>query len=245
MSFIVCNNSKAIIKSVGRIFSDEDGPLTATSTSFVDSDETRIRIVQLHLSQLKSVAIFPGQVVMVAGFNPRGDRFIVNEIITEQHLDPVKPIKRPFSANEQLTFLVAAGLFTNEDDFHYKPLHSLLSHLRENKTDVVVLLGPFINDDHQLINEDIATSSSFNTFFEQIIDWIMDAAGTDTSVLIVSSYQDIIAEPVYPTAPYELLSKYKNLQFLPDPSMIDIEGIIMAMTSVDVVNHLIKCELAL
>lgn len=236
---------KAIIKSVGTIFADDDGPLTQTSTILVGSDETRCRMVHLNLSQVKSFAIFPGQIVMVSGFNPRGDRFMVQEIITEQDLNSVKPIKWSISSDEQLTFLVAASPFTSEDDFLYKPLHSLLSHLKENKADILLLLGPFINDDHKLIFEDFAISSTFNTFFEQILDWIMEAAGTDTTVLIVPSYRDVNAEPVYPTMPYEFSTKYKNLHFLSDPSMIDIEGIIMGMNSVDVVDHLLKSELAL
>lgn len=243
----ISNTFKEIIKSVGMIFSDDDGPLTQTSTILVGSDEMRYRKVHLNLSQAKSIAIFPGQVVMVSGFNPRGDRFIVNEIITEQHLVPVKsPIECTNAVDGQLILLVAASPFTQDDDFQYRPLQALLSFLRENKADVVLLIGPFIDDDEQkLISEEFAINSSFNSSFEQMIDWIMEAVGSDTIVLIVSSCRDVISEPVYPTMPYEFTSKYKNLYLLPDPSMIDIEGIIMAMTSVDVVEHLIKSELAM
>lgn len=60
----------------------------------------------------------------------------------------------------------------------------------------------------------------------------------------MASHKDAHADPVYPTMPYQLQKPYPNVHLLPDPSMIDLNGIVIGMTSTDIVDHILTNELA-
>lgn len=67
----------------------------------------------------------------------------------------------------------------------------------------------------------------------------------DTRVIVVASSRDAHSKIVYPTHPYNLKQRnFPNLTFLPDPSIISINGIIIGLTSTDVIGHLTEVELA-
>lgn len=66
-----------------------------------------------------------------------------------------------------------------------------------------------------------------------------------TKIVIVTSHKDANADPVYPTMSVPLRKSYPNVHVLPDPSMIDLNGIVMGMTSTDIMQHIISNELAL
>lgn len=68
---------------------------------------------------------------------------------------------------------------------------------------------------------------------------------TETHVVIVSSYQDINSNFVYPTHPYEIQSNYNNLHLVPDPCVIDINGVHIGLTSTDVIGHIADQEYSL
>lgn len=59
------------------------------------------------------------------------------------------------------------------------------------------------------------------------------------------SHRDANADAVYPTMPYSFKKTFPNVHFLPDPSMVDVNGIVIGVTSVDVVNQIINNELAM
>lgn len=68
---------------------------------------------------------------------------------------------------------------------------------------------------------------------------------SETHVVIVSSYQDINSNFVYPTHPYEIQSNYNNLHLVPDPCVIDINGVHIGLTSTDVIGHIADQEYSL
>ncbi|XP_037943678.1 DNA polymerase alpha subunit B-like, partial [Teleopsis dalmanni] len=232
-------HSQNTVKTIGTIYCDHDGPLDASSTMLVGSDEMCTRTVRLNFSKIKSVGVFPGQVVMVSGMNPKGDTLTVENIIAEKQLTQPTPPK----IDSQLSVVIAAGPYTFDDDILYDPLHDLLNYLKENLPDVLVLTGPFFDVDHQIILENMG--ETFEVFFERMIAGIVEIIGTSTTVLMVSSQYDAMADPVYPTLPVSLKKTYPNVHMLPDPSMIDLNGIIIGMTSTDVVDHIISTELAI
>lgn len=70
---------------------------------------------------------------------------------------------------------------------------------------------------------------------------------SDTEVYIVSSNQDVHSTAVFPTAPYTIGGKpspYKNITFLPDPCIIKLNGVTLAMTATDIYNHILDAEIA-
>lgn len=197
------------------------------------------RTVRLNFSKAKSVGVFPGQVVMVSGINPRGDVFMVDELLTEQNLQPPTP---PSNA-DRLSCVIAAGPYTQDDDLVYDPLQDLVNYLKENRPNVLILCGPFMEADHKLISDNVTLAEPFEVFFEKMIAGVAEAVGSETTILVVASHRDAYAECVYPTMATPLKKKYPNVHMLPDPSMIDLNGIVIGMTSTDIVDHLLSEEL--
>ncbi|XP_062125556.1 DNA polymerase alpha subunit B [Drosophila sulfurigaster albostrigata] len=225
-----------MLHAVGLIHSDDDGPLDAHSALLAVLD-TEEKLLALNFSQLKSGSIFPGQVVLAKGFIPRGDTFVVEELHTDRKLTPPPPLK----VERELQFVVAAGPYTNSTDMCYERLHELLNYLREHRPDVLLLTGPFVEAEHKAINE---LAETFDAFFEKMIAGIMDVVGSSTSVLLISSQKDAMAAAVYPTPAYTLRKTYPNLQLLADPSLIDLDGITLGVSSTDVLDHLLSHEFA-
>ncbi|XP_017041845.1 DNA polymerase alpha subunit B [Drosophila ficusphila] len=227
--------------AVGMIHSEDDGPLDAHSAflSVIDDDTEEVEdtFLSLNFSRIKSASIFPGQVVLAKGFIPRGKTFVVEEIHTERKLTPPTPLK----VDRELQFVVAAGPFTDCTDLFYEPLQELLKYIKEHRPDVLVLTGPFLDADHKMVGD---MAETFDSFFEKMIGGIMEAVGSHTTVLVVSSQKDAMSHSVYPTPPPTLRKTYPNLHMLPDPSLVDLDGITLGVTSTDVVDHLLSHEFA-
>ncbi|XP_017091944.2 DNA polymerase alpha subunit B [Drosophila bipectinata] len=226
-----------LLHAVGMIHSEDDGPLDPHSAFLSVSDIDNNSFLSLNFSRIKSCSIFPGQVVLAKGFIPKGNSFVVEEIHTERKLTPPNPLK----VDRELQFVVASGPFTDSTDLCYEPLHDLLNYLKDHRPDVLVLTGPFLDAEHKTIGELVET---FESFFEKMIAGIMEVVGSHTTVLMVSSQKDAMAHSVYPTPPPTLRKSYPNLHLLPDPSIVDLDGITLGVTSTDVVDHLLSHELA-
>ncbi|KAH8358634.1 hypothetical protein KR093_001502 [Drosophila rubida] len=225
-----------MLHAVGMIHSDDDGPLDAHSALLAVLD-TEEKLLPLNFSHIKSASIFPGQVVLAKGFMPRGDTFVVEELHTDRKLTPPPPLK----VDRELQFVVAAGPYTNSTDMCYEQLNELLKYLKEHRPDVLLLTGPFVDAAHTQLGE---LAETFDLFFEKMIAGIMDVMGSNSSVLLVSSQKDAMAPAVYPTPAYTLRRTYPNLQLLPDPSLIDLDGITLGVSSTDVLDHLLSHEFA-
>lgn len=225
-----------VLHAVGMIHSDDDGPLDAHSAllAVLNTDE---KCLALNFSQIKSASIFPGQVVLAKGFIPRGDTFVVEEIYTDRKLTPPPPLK----VDRDVHFVVAAGPYTHSTDLFYDPMHQLLKYLLEHRPDVLLLTGPFLDAEHKLVVE---LAETFESFFEKMIAGIMEAVGTSTTVLLVSSQKDAMTPAVYPTPSPMVRKTYPNLHMLPDPSLVDLDGITLGVSSTDVIDHLLSQEFA-
>lgn len=159
---------------MGVVCSEHGGPLDATSILLLGSDETACRTVRLNVSRCKTVALFPGQVVMVSGINPRGDTLLVEQIMSECELMSHAP---PNNA-DALSFVVASGPFTHNDDLVYEPLHDLMTYLSTQPPNVLILTGPFLDAGHSLISQESTTlAETFDSFFEKMITGIVDMIG--------------------------------------------------------------------
>eukprot|EP00889_Picochlorum_renovo_P008632 jgi/Picre1/35662/NNA_003123.t1 len=129
----------------GRICCDTEGSrLNPQSVilegSIATSKGARVR---LDLSSCSEYRIFPGQIVAVRGKNPTG--FC---IVAEQMLSTL-----PFTVDRNATtkafsMVVASGPFTAADNLMYEPLKALIQYCEREKPEVLLLLGPFVDEDH-------------------------------------------------------------------------------------------------
>ena len=64
--------------------------------------------------------------------------------------------------------------------------------------------------------------------------------------MIVSSYRDAHHEPVYPTPQYYLPRSLQNsnLHSMPDPCILNIDGLTIGISAVDILKHLGNEELS-
>lgn len=63
-----------------------------------------------------------------------------------------------------------------------------------------------------------------------------------TEVVLVSSSRDVHHQPVYPTPPYILRKSYPRLHLIPDPALLDVNGILFGITATDVLKHITREE---
>ena len=83
-----------MVQCLGKIYYDDRKMDKMRVCTFVGFDETKYRRVKLDMSKVKVAAVFPGQICVISGNNPKGNLFIVDEIFSERVLEPpVVPTK--------------------------------------------------------------------------------------------------------------------------------------------------------
>ena len=67
-----------------------------------------------------------------------------------------------------LSIQVAAGPFTSKDDVLYEPLQAFLDHCNESPPHVLLLLGPFVDAEHPLVQAGMIEDSFDDIFATQV-----------------------------------------------------------------------------
>lgn len=75
-----------------------------------------------------------------------------------------------------------------------------------------------------------------------ILLWVCVCFRCHTEVILVPSSRDVHHQPVYPTPPYVLRKSYPHLHLLPDPALLDVNGIVFGITATDVLKHITREE---
>mmetsp|Transcript_1536 Transcript_1536/g.2879 ORF Transcript_1536/g.2879 Transcript_1536/m.2879 type:complete len:215 (-) Transcript_1536:1712-2356(-) len=133
-----------------------------------------------------------------------------------------------FQNGQALSVVTAAGPFTTADNLEYEPLEELLSLVASTKPDVLVLMGPFVDASHALLQGGVATlinrgedgnplygeehdASYEMVFIEKVV---RDGLGTyfnsagdfggmlPTQIILVPSLLDAHHECVFPQPPF-------------------------------------------
>lgn len=233
---------------VGRICCDSLGKMNAKSVILEGSRDTSAgRSVPLDLSDLKQYSLFPGQIVAMDGINTSGQKFVVKKLYegVVQSLPSCSNDKDQISSND-MTVLIAAGPFSTSDNLSFEPLADLVKHIRKDKPDVVILMGPFVDLKNDLI-ENGKCITPFDDIFKTKLKEISDVASNDCQVIVLPSYRDVHHDYVYPQPPFFHQSKdsrmkaktdYPNVHFMPDPCVVDINNVIFGLTSSDVMFQL-------
>lgn len=228
------------VRCLGKIFcGGRLNKLDQKSAMFIGFDENKLRSVQLDLSRLKpSASIFPGEICIVGGNNPRGKSFTVSELHAERLLSH-SPL--PMKLSEPLTVVIASAPFTSDDNLLFDPLEKLIENCQINKPNILILSGAFFKSSSKLIF-DLATE--VDEHFVKMLTSINERLGENTQIIIVASVDDINSSACYPTRPYNFKRSGlpSNVFLAPDPCILDINGIRVAITSVDITQHLADSE---
>ncbi|OCF32814.1 DNA polymerase alpha subunit B [Kwoniella heveanensis BCC8398] len=263
--------SEESIYTVGRILSPPTDSSKATSSSlYLESSRLigagkRVALRFLDPSQLKvrggapgvrGFGLFPGCLACVKGRNGGGGAFVVEEVLLPapsalaqspaaelldfQHGDRLK--------GQAISMMTAAGPFTLEDDFSYAPLEALVQVALDERPDVLILLGPFVDSNHPAITSGAVLQTPTEIFRDQVsrrLQRIVDTS-PNTVIILIPSVRDIVSRHMaYPQSMLdkEVLGLSKRVRLLPNPCTFSINEILVAVSTVDVLFHLRKEEL--
>lgn len=148
---------------------------------------------------------------------------------------------------EGVTLYVAAGPFTLDGDLLYDPLEALVQVVIDERPDVLILAGPFVDSSHPLIQSgkiDVSPSELFKKEITSRLTRITEALSA-TTIVLVPSVRDLVSNhPAYPQAALDKasLGLGKRINVIANPFQISINEVNVAIASTDILMHLRREE---
>ncbi|XP_014822046.1 PREDICTED: DNA polymerase alpha subunit B, partial [Calidris pugnax] len=225
---------------LGQIGCDSNGKLNPKSVVLEgDREHSSGGQIPLDLSELKEYSLFPGQVVALEGTNSTGRMMVVSKLYEGVPLPfhtPTEP------APEQRMVLVACGPYTTSDSITYEPLTDLLEVIARDRPDVCILFGPFLDAKHEQV-ENCQLLGSFADVFKLCLKMIIEGTrSTGSQLVLVPSLRDVHHDFVYPQPPFSCPDLPRDdkarVHLVPEPCTLDIDGVILGLTSTDLIFHM-------
>lgn len=188
-----------------------------------------------------------------------------NEINNNLSNKNEKNQKSKRETNGNFSMLVASGPFTMDSNLDYGLLEGILEYTLTIKPSILLLLGPFIDSEHSLVQSGNLEKSPFAIFQESLLSklYILTSKLSNIKVLIIPSLRDIEHDFVLPQEPFDLslindsnsnngtnsnMNKRNvinpNILLLPNPTLINIEGWSIASSSVDGLFYMAQEEIS-
>lgn len=229
--------TQAPVTVVGRVCCDGSGRLNAKSLLLEGSlDSSSGRRVSLDVSNVPQFSLFPGQIAAMDGVNISGQRFVANKI--HEGVLPSSPVNA--LRTNGLNVVIAAGPFSTSDNILYEPLNDLVSCLSGDcPPDVCILLGPFVDAKHTILEKgDIGMT--YYELFERVVCPLLIPVAVQQNIdlVLVPSHRDLHHLCVYPQPPFLSSHKASKVHWVSDPCTLDIDGVIIGLTSTDILFHL-------
>ncbi|KAM6032526.1 DNA polymerase alpha subunit B [Chlamydotis macqueenii] len=225
---------------LGQIGCDSNGKLNAKSVVLEgDREHSSGGQIPLDLSELTEYSLFPGQIVALEGTNSTGKRMVVTKLYEGVPLPFHVP---PEPAPAQRSVLVACGPYATAGSIAYDALADLVEVIARDRPDLCVLFGPFLDAKHEQV-ENCQLLGSFADVFKLCLKTIIDGTRSAGSHLVfVPSLRDVHHDYVYPQPPFlypELPKEDKpRVHFVPDPCTLDVDGVVLGLTSTDLLFHM-------
>ena len=202
--------------NIGRICNvAHDGKLNQTSLLLEGtrhgSNGERIELV---VENVSNYCLFPGQIVAVKGVNSNGRKMVAEQLMEgldcKGQEDMAKSPKEVFGKHGLKVYAVA-GPYTTSSDLKYEPFVDLMALVAEEKPDVVLMMGPFVDMRNDIVNngEDLVleyeggakTHVCYEQFFAakiaaELENMYEEDPDLKTHFILVPSMDDAISEPV-------------------------------------------------
>ena len=192
-----------------------------------DEGETKEGVKMTKKKKKRDYSFFPGQIVAIEGINssgrtiqpsriaeglpPPADRIPAADLLRMHHAPPEEGGRDGLP----LSIVSIAGPFTARDNLDYEPFMDAIVKISEEKPDVVILTGPFVDRRHPKVasgaptitDEDgTARLCSYEQLFAaQVSNLIEDLYANDpairTQFVLVPSTDDAFLDGVYPQPP--------------------------------------------
>ncbi|XP_074129756.1 DNA polymerase alpha subunit B [Sminthopsis crassicaudata] len=230
------------ITLLGQIGCDSNGKLNSKSVILEGDREHSLGVqIPVDLSELKEYSLFPGQIVVMEGTNTTGKKFIATKLYEGAPLPFYQPTEEDGDLDQRM-LLVACGPYTTSDSITYDPMMDLISVISRDQPDVCILLGPFLDAKHEQV-ENCQLTISFEEVFRHCLRTIIEGTrSSGTHLVFVPSLRDVNHRPVYPQPPFSGLELPKEdkerVHFVSDPCILSINGVILGLTSTDLLFHM-------
>ncbi|OWZ18712.1 DNA polymerase subunit alpha B [Phytophthora megakarya] len=259
--------SPAQVTVVGRIVCEAaEGKLNPSVVQIEGSRKTcGGQRVLLDLSAVPNFQIFPGKIVAVEGVFPDTR----SPLAVKRFLEPIPapPATSPPARIKEIQgehgkpvrVLTACGPFTTTSNVDYLPLNDLLQIAIDQKPDVLILVGPFIDSMHSMFQDGLVKYDGMMLSFEEIflfkVMTLLDnvlSQDERIQIVIVPSLRDANHEFVYPQPPLDKKKACealgtpehaKRVHFMSNPSTFSINGVVFGTSTLDVVVQLSSNEL--
>ncbi|XP_072495224.1 DNA polymerase alpha subunit B [Notamacropus eugenii] len=230
------------ITLLGQIGCDSNGKLNPKSVILEGDREHSLGVqIPVDLSELKEYSLFPGQVVVMEGSNTTGNKFIATKLYEGVPLPFYQPTEEDGDSDQRM-ILVACGPYTTSDSITYDPMIDLIGVIGRDQPDVCILLGPFLDAKHEQV-ENCQLTTAFEDVFKHCLLTIVEGTrSSGTHLVFVPSLRDVHHPPVYPQPPFSCLElpkeDRKRTHFVSDPCSLSINGVILGLTSTDLLLHM-------
>ncbi|GAA5962523.1 hypothetical protein JCM3765_003717 [Sporobolomyces pararoseus] len=254
--------SQEEILSIGRLCAESDTAKMTDTASYLESSRS---LGSGHRVLLKfepdckvrnappgggGIGLFPGSMVVLRGINGGGKLFAVKEIMMLPPIDAHYTAPSTLLAHQYgngvkqlngspMSVICAAGPYTVESDLDYEPLDDFLGLVKDEKPDILLMLGPFIDANHPLIAAGDVDEFPTELFRSRITTRLVSVlqASPKTQIILIPHGRDLTNTHVaYPQAPFkkEELHLPKGVRLLPNPTTFAANEIAFGLTSVDV-----------
>ncbi|KAJ3977823.1 DNA polymerase alpha/epsilon subunit B-domain-containing protein [Lentinula raphanica] len=190
------------------------------------------------------LGLFPGAVVGFKGKNGGTGTFSATEILVPPALAS-SPSMKPSLDDDSFSTIIASGPFTPDTDLKYNAWTTFVQILRRTKPNALILVGPFVDAVHPLIQAGEIDETPLELFHRIVLDPIRDflSMSPGSIVILVPSVRDLIStHTVYPQCEFSKLVTKSDprIHLVPNPCIFSLNGITFGATSVDVLFHLQK-----
>ncbi|GJN89906.1 hypothetical protein Rhopal_002895-T1 [Rhodotorula paludigena] len=205
------------------------------------------------------MGMFPGCLVGLKGQNGGGKLFSVKEVLMMPPIDatytaPSEILARQYGTGPKelggnpMSVIVAAGPYTVDSNLDYEPLQAMLGLVQEERPDVLILTGPFVDAEHPLITSGDVDEFPTQLFRSRITTKLAHllANSPRTAVILVPNGRDLTSQhAAFPQAPLVKepeLGLPKGVRLLPNPTMFSINEVVFGVASVDTLWSLKSSE---
>ena len=195
--------------------------------------------ISLDLSHLKSYSIFPGEVMAFKAINESGKSLLVQEMIDFNKI--LRLPKTIPSLKQPLHLVVAVGPFNTPNSLDFEYLKKIMEYVKQHKPDYCLLIGPFVDSlNEKLLTTEESIDRLFNSQMRYISDVLMELK---TEAIVIPSTRDLNVFNILPTMPFNGYKSTK-IHYFSNPSLININGVVIGLTATDVLLHLSQQEIS-